>query len=429
MTLALQPAQLIEGRVLAADTLLPIPGAVVLTTTLNRFRAGIVTAKFQADAQGRFRLNPFIRDEYTVRAFPKYGEPYLIAEETLKWVKGAVRADHDIKLPRGVLIHGKVTERGSGRPLAASSIQYIPLQRNDNVISAWEAIVSSKEDGSYQIAVPPGKGHLLVFGPTPEYVLEEIGANRLFNDKPGGNRYRSHAVIAYEVKAGDRSLDVNASLRPGVTLKARVQGPGGQAVTAATLLTTLRIDPHRSQWVLANHKNPVRDGEFELHGIAPEATTRVSLVDPAHGWGASAQFSGKQAGDVQTIRLLACGQARARFVGPDGKPLANHQPFIEFVATRGPSQYSRSKHDDLELRADTVNWSNIDREHYWSGPLTDALGRVSLPNLIPGATYRILDFSTNSVKDRGAQVRKDFTVKTGETVELGDILIERPQAR
>jgi hypothetical protein len=48
------------------------------------------------------------------------------------------------------------------------------------------------------------------------------------------------------------------------------------------------------------------------------------------------------------------------------------------------------------------------------------------PALIPGATYRI------SVRTRTGQVgkppfRKDFTVKSGETLDLGDILIEKPQ--
>ena len=51
---------------------------------------------------------------------------------------------------------------------------------------------------------------------------------------------------------------------------------------------------------------------------------------------------------------------------------------------------------------------------------------ASLSALIPGALYRLLDFST--VNDaKGEQFRKDFTVKPGETVDLGDILIEKPQ--
>ncbi len=61
-------------------------------------------------------------------------------------------------------------------------------------------------------------------------------------------------------------------------------------------------------------------------------------------------------------------------------------------------------------------------------PKTDAEGRITLPALIPGALYRITDFSTAKDDAKGPQVRKDFTVKPGETLDLGDILIEKPAA-
>ena len=70
--------------------------------------------------------------------------------------------------------------------------------------------------------------------------------------------------------------------------------------------------------------------------------------------------------------------------------------------------------------------STIDRQHYLDFPRADADGRVTLPNLVPGATYRICDRSTMDVPEKGVQVRKDFTVKPGETLDLGDILIEKP---
>ena len=56
------------------------------------------------------------------------------------------------------------------------------------------------------------------------------------------------------------------------------------------------------------------------------------------------------------------------------------------------------------------------------GPVSDAEGRIAFPALIPGATYRVID------RPRGGPptFRKDFTVKPGETVDLGDILIEKP---
>jgi hypothetical protein len=46
---------------------------------------------------------------------------------------------------------------------------------------------------------------------------------------------------------------------------------------------------------------------------------------------------------------------------------------------------------------------------------------VTIPALIPGATYRLAIPGTT-----GTQRHKDFTVKPGETIDLGDILIERP---
>jgi hypothetical protein len=41
--------------------------------------------------------------------------------------------------------------------------------------------------------------------------------------------------------------------------------------------------------------------------------------------------------------------------------------------------------------------------------------------------YRISDYSTVNDRQKGVQVRKDFTVQPGETLDLGDIFIENPQ--
>ncbi len=127
------------------------------------------------------------------------------------------------------------------------------------------------------------------------------------------------------------------------------------------------------------------------------------------------------------IRLQPCGQAQVRFIGPNGKPVAKHRPHFEFIATPGPSRFSRSKKDRIELAADSDFVANVDRKHYWNGPFTNAEGRITLPALIPGALYRIIDFSTINDQEKGVQIRRDFTVKPGEIIDLGDILIEKPQ--
>jgi hypothetical protein len=327
-----------------------------------------------------------------------------------------------------VLIRGRVTEEKTNRPLAASSIQFIPVHGGDDVLSGWQAIVASQDDGSFQIAVPAGKGHLLVFGPTGDYVLGEIGSNKLFNDRSGGMRYHGHAITPYEVKAGDPPHVVSAALRPGVTIKGRVEGPDGQTITDGFILTTLRIEAFNPFW-RGDYQVPIRDGRFELHGLAPEASTRIYVLDPEHEWGASVDVSGKQDGEDLTVKLQACGQAKVRFVGPDGKPAAKQQPHFEIVVTPGPGINSLNERDQAELAADASLVANVDRKHYWNLPVTGADGRLNLPSLIPGALYRITDFSTVNDAKKGIQLRKGFTVKPGEILDLGDIVIERPQAQ
>ena len=208
-TIALEPARIIEGRVLAADTGRPMPSAIVSASALvmNEFSRGYFVMKFRADPEGRFAMNPTIAESYTLGAFPAGGEPYLIQQDEFQWTKGAVKATHDIKVRRGVLIRGKVTEDKTGRPLPASSIMFIPVRGGDRVLSGWQAIVASQNDGSFQIAVPAGKGHLLVFGPTGDYVLGEIGSNQLYYDRQAASaiRPRDHPLRGQTRRLAPRS--------------------------------------------------------------------------------------------------------------------------------------------------------------------------------------------------------------------------------
>ncbi len=429
-TLALQPSRIIEGRVIAADTGKPVPNAIVSASTFveNATARGYFTAKFHADEKGHFKMNPIAGASYTLGAFPTSGEPYLVPQEEFAIPRGAIKATHDIKMPRGVLIAGKVVEEGTGRPLAGSSIQYMPMNRDGRgVLSGWQAIEASGETGEFRIAVPPGKGHLLVFGPTGDYVLGEIGATMLDNGKPGGRRYRAAAIIPYEVKAGDAPHQVTAALRPGVTVRGRVEGPDGQTVTNAMILTTLHIEPFNPFWRGDFHVK-VRDGRFELHGLDPKGKSRISVLDTAHEWGATLDVSGEQAGKDLTIRLKPCGTAKVRFVDPAGRPVAGHYSSFEMVMTPGPNPMTRDDRERAELAADVALVANVDRKHYWTQRRTDAEGRMVLNSLIPGMTYSIGDYATQKDRQDGKAFYKLFTAPPGETIDLGEIRVERPQS-
>jgi hypothetical protein len=95
--------------------------------------------------------------------------------------------------------------------------------------------------------------------------------------------------------------------------------------------------------------------------------------------------------------------------------------------TPGSPQHARGMMEMSQLAADATFMTNVDPKNYTDqrGPFTDSEGRLTLLDLIPGALYRISDYSI--VNDpKGLQVRKDFTVKPGEMLDLGDILIEKP---
>ena len=127
-----------------------------------------------------------------------------------------------------------------------------------------------------------------------------------------------------------------------------------------------------------------------------------------------------------TIQLEPCGAATARFVDPEGKPVAGRLPrdvSITMVVTPG-LPYNRAPDKAGLLFAEETDLNQVDSINYANDLVSDAEGRLTLPVLIPGAAYRFLDYTMG--RQAVPQVRKEFTVKPGETLDLGDIRIEKP---
>ena len=272
----------------------------------------------------------------------------------------------------------------------------------------------------------------MILGPTLDFIPQEISGGKLYaSGQPGGWRLYAHDIIPYEFKAGESSLRISSTLKRGATLRGQVTGPAGETVQDAVMLSRQQLDPLNLTWLTHSYIH-AHDGRFELHGFDPGKASPVYFLDADHRWGAAVEFSGKQADEALTVRLEPCGKAKARFVGPNGKPVAKLEmgPYVKLIMTPGPTQ-TGSMDRGSQLVADETYLSSVDPKHYQrpDGPVTDADGRITLPDLIPGAPYRISDWSTVNVQDKGVQIRKDFTVKPGETLDLGDILVENPETR
>jgi hypothetical protein len=288
--------------------------------------------------------------------------------------------------------------------------------RND-VVTGWQAMVLSGPDGMFQIVVLPGAGHLLVSGPTQDFIHREIAFNRLREDRPGGQRYYPDGLVELDLPAKSAPKDVTVVLRRGVTVQGRLVGPDGQPVDDALMFHRLNIAGFDLSW-----RWPVKltGGRFAVRGCDPVQTYSVYFLDPEHHWGAVAQISGKQAGaGPVTVRLARCGRASVRFLDAQGKPRKDLRISPTMVITPGANRYDEAAREKGLVVADEELLANLDRRNYWD-LRSDAQGCTTYPALIPGVTYRL-----GIVGNNEKWVFKEFKVEADKTRDLGDIVVPR----
>jgi hypothetical protein len=327
-----------------------------------------------------------------------------------------------MKLPRGVLVRGKVTEEGTGEAVAGTAIQYQPnvakTNYKENIITGWQGMVVSDKAGVFQIPVLPGEGHLLVSGPRLDYIHLEVSGQMLYNGKPGGPRYYPDGLIKLNIPPRTDSREVAVKLRRGVIVRGKLLGKDGKPVAKGLMIHRLNIASFDLTW---RFPVDVRDGQFEIRGMDPEKSIPVYFLDAKNQWGATVRVSGKQAGKPLTVRLAPCGKAVVRFVDKQGEPVKDYRPLLMMVVTPGRYRLDQTATRDGGLLADEGYVANIDRLNYWTSLATDAQGRCTLNALIPGASYRF------AVYDDHPRAIKPFKAESGKTLQLPDIALKRTQ--
>ena len=285
---------------------------------------GMSNDRFLADDRGRFTANPSPGDYFRLSAHPPDGQPYLVPELEFAWTKGAVKKSIDIKLPRGVLIRGKVTERDYRQaPTGLQRAVHPATETRSTLLSGWQAVVASKDDGSYQIVVPPGKGYLFVYGPDRRlHSQDDRRTNDLFRPARAEANY-AHDIIPYEVKAGEPAHELNSELRPGKTVKGRVIGPDGQTVDKAEIIATLHFNYFHLNW-----RGDITDSRTRRRVRAARARSReahsrvVPRRRPPVGHDPRTFRQAIRRGLDHPARAVRSGSSAVR--RPDGKPVAKH---------------------------------------------------------------------------------------------------------
>ncbi|HVX64458.1 MAG TPA: hypothetical protein VHC19_27795 [Pirellulales bacterium] len=426
--LTLSPAQPFAGTVTYADSGEPAPHARISIWASQQERFGsMVSVGGRTDENGHYQISPKPGVRFGLIAYPPDGVPYLArqtpSEEPLRWSASEGVKQADMALPRGVLVHGKVVTADSQSPIAGAAVQYIPEESNnphaaDDILTGWQAIQLTDQQGRFSIAVLPGPGRLLAHGPQAKYVLQEIGGRELRQGKRGGERNYAHAILKLDPQPGQDSLEATLELKPGASVAGRIVDELGRAVDEAIVVSRLDVSPYSLEW--EGDATPTLGGRFELTGLAKEVEYPVSFLDVKRRLGATEII--KAGEGERTVVLKPCGGATLRAVDKDGKPNAGAYVTVEIVVTPGAYRYDPLAAKFGMLAADSDYIVNIDRTNQAVQPTSDERGYIRLQALIPGASYRI-------IVTRGGTLRavKQFQAKSNETLDLGDILVERDQ--
>jgi RNA polymerase sigma factor (sigma-70 family) len=428
---ALSPTQVIDVRVNRADDGRPVPAAWVNVVTPPR-RMGarplpVTETTARTDERGLVRITPALGDSFWVTASAPASVPYLNQRVTLNWPKGAVRQAVELKLKRGVPVHGTVSEEPSGKPVAGALVRYDLTRRADRLYrdfqsSLCEAITTG--DGHFQMVVPPSPGHLLVRAATPDYLHVTMSNLELRTGLLPNRLMYPDALARIDPQPDETAHEVTMRLRRGVTVAGRAIGPDGNPVAKAIAFGRSYV-PYNGRGALTfSYSNvylsaiTVRDGQFEIPGCDPEKPSVFYFFDRENQLGATVKLAGKSArnGPI-VVKLQKCGAARVRYKDPQGKPIvgcqlegrprSGLQDYLLLIIT--PGETDSTPRD--KTMADKEFHTNLDEKRL-RGLRTDADGRATMVSLIPGATYRF----------RG----RDFTAEAGKTIDLPDVTIAVP---
>jgi hypothetical protein len=421
----LAPARFFEGVVRYADTGEPVPNAQVSVWASQQEEGGSMSSLGgKADADGKYRICPEAGVRFGLQAYPPSGEPYLIRTiRDLRFEDGETTKRVGLTLPRGVLVQGTIVESGTNAPIVGAAVQYEPERKNNphvrsEIVTGWQGIQLSDKQGRYAIAVLPGPGRLIVHGPTNDYVIQESSSRRLSRGTTGGHRVYAHCIERIEPKVGAEPVEVDLSLDRSLSMTGELVDEQGTPVAEATVISRLIIHPYFLEWMAFNE--PDLGAEFRIAGLPPGKESPVHFLDAKRRLGATVPFTAGT--DQCRVTLEPCGQATMRFVDSKGQPVADFHPTVQIIVTPGINEWGSFDWLSWNLGmplADADYISNTDRTNYSPFPRSDEEGRLTLPALIPDATYAVVITRSNTVKI--------IKAKANETLDLGDLVVDRPE--
>lgn len=380
------PLRRLNGRVIAERTGRPVSEAKLLAVSAHR-ALGLSGRMAKADADGRFSLLLPDGETYSIQAFPPEGMPVHSMARLFAWPVGSSAETMALALPEAIVLRGTVTDSANGAAISGARVQFVPQETanphyNPEHLTSGPALVAVGCDGRFEIAIPPGPGHLLVHAPSLEYLATSIDSKSLFEGSTGGTRVYAHAFLPLDFAPGDCPAEVRVPLRRGTGIEVRAVLPNGE--------------PMRDGFVLCRHFSwpfsirngfplPVRDGRVRIPGCEPGRTYNAAICDSAGEYGASVDLACPRvpASEPVVVSLKPTGYADVRFVGKDGLPRRGPRyKLVLQMPVDVPSDFRGER--PMEKMSAFLAKGQLQE----AGPAVGPDGKLRLPALIPGARYQ-----------------------------------------
>jgi protocatechuate 3,4-dioxygenase beta subunit len=317
---------------------------------------------------------------------------------------GALTAD--VELVHGLTVHGRATDKTTGKPVAQARVDYYPLFGNPNVGKLADdepvlAQTTTGADGSYSLTVLPGPGVIGVTGPRMDAFMtglvtlqerkdyfkipvEQQRENTLTSVLRGNvfliRQEDYHAFVLLEPGAKEEGLVKDVGLEPPQTAKGRVVGPDGQPLTGVTAFGLIRYG-----------EETLKGTEFTVRGINPRAVRPLVFLHKEKNLGCFVKEWRRATDGPLTVTLQPCGSASGRVVDQDGQPVAG------------------LRIDLMGMGAGEIG-ATLDRQVV----TTDKEGRFRVERLVPGQRYWV-------ELSRSPRSRTYAIVESGKQNDLGDI--------
>jgi RNA polymerase sigma factor (sigma-70 family) len=366
------------------------------------------------DRKGRYQLLGWAKTaDYSLLAKPADGLHFQRLVQ-LHDTPGLGLLSCDIELVRGLMVRGRVTDRGTGKPVAGARVDYHPLGGNSYVdkllAGSWDprSETTTGPDGSYVLTVLPGPGVLGVTAPKWEAYMpagvtlrerKEFFKTPLVDDRhedfltwyAGGGSYGGisqdfyNALVLLEPGEKEKALVRNVALEVPRQLQGRVVGPDDRPLAGVRVCGLVRFGV-----------DTLKGNQFTVRGLNPRANRPLVFYHKARNLGFYVKDLRSAPAGLLTVKLQPCGSASGRVVDPDGQPVAGLRLLVQGRALHVMSEAGGGQQQVT----------------------TDRAGRFRAEGLVPGQEYAVEELGDRPSFPR---VYAPVVVESGKHKDIGDI--------